>query len=276
MKRIRRWAIPAVVAVGVLVSGYAAADSPSLEACTKYAEADHAYDEAIREPLTVLSDVRREAKATLDSVKGEALAKLKAAKEKATGDYRANYNGAHRRMRDIVGEAGMEVFEAENKAQADRDAAWQAIYAEAEASGVQIDPYGETTIEPFKSAFQAAETRYRAAMDAARDNHANKVNKAKADLDSTIKATREAARAATQQAQADYEAVKQPAYDVYAAALREPEAAFEAAKKAAEAAQESAYIAIYDDDDGQQSAVPAVMVKLRANHRERCRFLHGL
>ena len=81
---------------------------------------------------------------------------------------------------------------------------------------------------------------------------------------------------ALQEAEAVREAALQEAWAVYEVALQEAEAVREAALQEPKAALGAVYLAIYAEDDGVQSDVPVVMMKLRNRHRERCRELHGL
>lgn len=151
-----------VLSVVVTLAGMGtleAADSPSLEACARYAEADAAYEAAMREPLAVFEAAKQAAEATYEAavqgpeaILNDAMARTATARLEAVADPREgtlaifeaaiesqktalellkSVDEAARAAYEVAMHEPLAVFEAAVQGpEADRQARYVAIYAE--------------------------------------------------------------------------------------------------------------------------------------------------
>lgn len=273
-----------VMVAGALVLGAGVASAASAEVCARYAEADHAYDLAVQEARAVAfgpavqaaKDVAlaavREASAAYQAVLREG----GAAKVRA-GEVMNNAMSAAGRQRNAAYDAADVAYTAAIEAA-------QAAY-ETETGVISYDEYGNPTIpydEEHRIKDAAAQKRIRARQeaDAARveawrvaDKAFNRASQTayavrravNEDVDNAVAAAVETELSERRAAEAVYRPVEQAA-----------QAAYDVAEQQAKVVRGNAYLDIYEAADGARSDVPAVMAKLRTNHRQRCRVLYGL
>ena len=239
-----------LVYVGTVGAPIQAADVPRLEVCIKYAEADAAFNAAMRDPTAVYEAAMNEAKAARGAAHDAAKKEFDAALDAAVKEAEAAGKKAAVTRDAAVKEAKAAAKEAE--------AAFFTARAE-EAAAYHLE--GHTRLNAmkvgravYKAAVKEAEAAYYAALKEGRAAGDAAVNKAAGAYLAAMKDPRAAADTARKEANATYEAAEQEA----------------------EAAREVAYSAIYDADDGDRSEMPEVMRALRIRHRDLCREIHKL
>ena len=341
-----------VVVLGAWVQTSAAVEAPSAKVCAQYAEADHDYQEALREPHAVYTAAMQEASAAAEAASREPQAARAAALQEAEAVYDSDMQAAKAAYTAIL-EAGEAAHEAtveraltEHYDAVEREAwgtmaptganlrrlirqadhvARVATSAAREATSAAVRRLGEEgqaaqreaqdvleaalaagadrneAFDAKRAAVRAAVERKNAGSEAARAAERAAIEAAHRRKDAVIAVLRDAEAArrfedeaavltlrgmendaqlarkqATDQANAAYAAaVEGPTADFNAAHARESEIYNEALQDA-ERDRDDAYLEIYEDDDGAESDVPAVMAKLRKKHRQLCKRIHGL